>query len=81
MNPGDVTASCNSSGALLSLNGTVANGLSLAGVTYATTGGVSLGVGSAGTPVQIPKGITNIVATVTDAAGVTSTVQKVVECS
>jgi hypothetical protein len=31
--------------------------------------------------VQISAGITGVLATITDAAGVTNTVQKVVECS
>lgn len=81
VDPGDVTASCNSSGALLSLTVTPTNGLGGLGVTYATDGGIALGSGTAGGTVQIPKGITNIIATVTDTAGITSTVQKVVECS
>ncbi len=77
----DLDASCNSSGALLTLNLRASSGLGILGVRYASSGGVSLGVGSGTTPVQIPTGITNVIATITDAAGVTNTIQKTIECS
>lgn len=81
INNSDVRAACNAGGALLSLDVGASTGLSALGVTYATSGGISLGVGSATSAVQIPEGITDIVATITDAAGVTNTIQKTVECS
>lgn len=77
----DLDASCNASGALLTLNLGTSSGLGILGVKYASSGGVSLGVGSGTTPVQIPTGITNVIATITDAAGVTNTIQKSIECS
>ncbi|MCW3011944.1 MAG: hypothetical protein JWO90_2348 [Solirubrobacterales bacterium] len=78
---GDIRADCNTSGALLTLD---VAGIGAAGplnVTYTSTGGVQLGVGNGDSPVQISAGITGVLATITDAAGVTNTVQKVVECS
>lgn len=81
LDDGDVRATCNSSGALLGLAAAASGGSGPLGVTYRTSSGVVLGSGTSATPVQIPKGVTNVVATVTDAAGVTTTLQAVVECS
>jgi hypothetical protein len=77
----DLRADCNAGGALLRLDARATSGLSVLGVTYATSGGVSLGTGSGTSAVQIPKGITDVVATITDAAGATNTIQKTLECS
>ena len=75
----DLDTVCNPAGAFLSLNADVPNVGEMT-VTYANDGGIAIG-----TPVtggwQIPEGITNVVATVTDAAGVTNTIRKDVECS
>ena len=75
----DLDTVCNPAGAFLSLNADVPNVGEMT-VTYANDGGIAIG-----TPVtggwQIPEGITNVVATVTDAAGVTKTIRKDVECS
>ncbi|MCW2999450.1 MAG: hypothetical protein JWN65_2999 [Solirubrobacterales bacterium] len=79
--PGDLDASCTSNGTLLSLSVGAIGGLSTLGVSYATTGGVSLGSGTGSSPVQIPAGITAVIATITDAAGVTDSIRKTVECS
>ncbi len=78
---GDVTAECNAGGALLTLDAAAVGGLGLLGVTYTATGGVALTPPTATTPVQLPKGVTQVVATITDAAGVTTTLQKPVECT
>ena len=78
---GDLRADCNASGALLTLDVGALTGLNIASVTYESMGGILLGVGNATTPIQIPEGITSLVALITDAAGVTQTVNKVVECS
>ncbi len=75
----DLEADCNAGGALLSLSADIPGFDSLS-VTYADDGGVSLGLPT-GTTLQIPEGITRIVATVTDAAGVTNTIEKDVECN
>lgn len=67
---------------LLSLDGGIPNVAGLT-VSYATTGGVSLGVGvgTAVVPITVPAGVTTIVATVTDALGLTTTLQKDVPCA
>ncbi len=75
---GDLDAVCNTGGALLSLGVSLPEFGPLT-VTYANTGGVSLGTPS-GNTLQIPEGITNVVATVTNAAGITKTISKDVEC-
>lgn len=75
----DLHATCNSGGALLSLSASLL-GQGPLSVTYADDGGVSLGTPT-GTTLQIPEGITTVVATVTDAAGVTNTIRRNVECS
>ncbi len=88
----DIRATCDSQGALLSLNLGVAKSITnpdgtpgTLNVTYATTGGITLGSGTvtdtASPPVRIPKGITNVIAKVTDAAGVTNTIQTTVTCT
>ncbi len=76
---GDLEADCNAGGALLSLSADLA-GLGPLSVTYANTGGISLGTPT-GTTLQIPEGITTVVATITDAAGITNTIQRDVECN
>jgi type II secretory pathway pseudopilin PulG len=75
---GDIDAVCNTGGALLSLGVTLPEFGPLT-VTYADSGGVSLGTPS-GNTLQIPEGITTVVATVTNAAGITKTISKDVEC-
>ena len=78
----DLVPVCNSAGALLTLS-VSAGGSAAVGpltVTYATTAGVSLGQPT-GTTLQIPEGITRVVATVTDALGATNTIEKDVECN
>lgn len=80
--PEDLHATCNANGALLSLDLTAA-GTNTAGlgVTYTTSAGVVLGSGPASSPVQIPRGVNQILVRVTDAAGVTSLLKKRVECT
>jgi type II secretory pathway pseudopilin PulG len=77
---GPIDTVCNASGALLSLSTTVTDRYPLATVTYANDGGISLGTPTGGT-LQIPEGITTVVATITDAAGATKTIRKGVECN
>lgn len=89
----DIRATCDSQGALLSLNLGAAKSITknpdgtpgTLNVTYATTGGITLGSGTvtdtASPPVRIPPGITNLIARVTDAAGVTNTIQTTVTCT
>jgi type II secretory pathway pseudopilin PulG len=79
--PGDIVPVCNASGALLTLSVSAADAASLGPltVTYATSGGVSLGT-TTGTSLQIAAGITSVVATVTNAVGATNTISKDVEC-
>ena len=77
---GDLDATCNAGGALLSLGVDLPGLLGPLTVTYANSGGVSLGTPT-GTTLQIPEGITTVFATVTDAAGITKTIRKDVECS
>ncbi|MCW2957482.1 MAG: hypothetical protein JWP18_285 [Solirubrobacterales bacterium] len=75
-----IDATCNSSGALLKLDATATGGLGMLGVTYRTTAGVVLGTTSGSSSLQIATGVTALVATITDSAGVTTSVQKTVEC-
>ena len=75
---GDLDATCNTGGAMLSLGVTLPEFGPLT-VTYANTGGISLGTPS-GNTLQIPEGITTVVATVTNALGITKTISKDVEC-
>ncbi|MEA2193255.1 MAG: hypothetical protein QOI73_3376 [Solirubrobacteraceae bacterium] len=75
----DIDVDCNTSGtALLSLSASLPDYGALT-VTYANSGGISLGTPS-GNTLTIPAGITTVVATVTDAAGVTNTITKDIEC-
>jgi prepilin-type N-terminal cleavage/methylation domain-containing protein len=74
----DLTADCTSTGALLSLNITGIGAVAPVTVTYANSGGIALGTGLLNVP--IPAGVTRVVATVTDALGVTQTVTKDIEC-
>jgi len=74
----DLEADCNAGGALLSLSADLL-GLGPLSVTYADDGGISLGTPT-GNTLQIPEGITTVVATITDAAGVTNTIERDVEC-
>ncbi len=78
----DLVTVCNGSGALLTLSASAAGAASLGPltVTYATAAGVSLGTPT-GTTLQIPAGVTRVVARITDAAGVTNTIEKDVECN
>ncbi|MEJ7785771.1 MAG: prepilin-type N-terminal cleavage/methylation domain-containing protein [Solirubrobacteraceae bacterium] len=80
--PDDVVPICNAGGALLTLSVNAAGAASLGPltVTYATATGVSLGTPS-GTSLQIPPGITRVVARITDAAGVTNEIEKDIECN
>lgn len=78
---GDVTVTCNSGGAMLNLNASIPGVAGLT-VTYSATGGISAS-GTGVTPVQltIPTSVTTILAKVTDAAGVTNTISKDVQCA
>ena len=78
----DVVPICNAAGALLTLSASATGnaGLGPLTVTYATTGGVTIGTPVTG-GIQIPEGITTVVATITDAVGATNTIKKVIECS
>jgi len=76
---GDVVPVCNAAGALLSLSASVGD-LGPVSVTYANEGAISLGTPS-GNTLQIPEGITRVVATITDAAGATNTIEKDIECN
>jgi prepilin-type N-terminal cleavage/methylation domain-containing protein len=71
---------CNQSGALLTLDAAATGGLGALNVTYRTAAGVLLGSATGSSSVQISTGVTALVATITDAAGVSTTVQKTVEC-
>lgn len=75
-----ITPTCNGSGALLSLDAATTSGLGVLNVTYKTSAGVVLGSTSGASTLQIATGITALVATVTDAAGNSTTLQKTVEC-
>ena len=77
--PGEIVPECNEGGALLSLAASV-DDLGPLSVTYADDGGVEIGTPVTG-GVQIPEGITRVVATITDAAGVTNTITKDLECT
>lgn len=77
--PDPIVPTCNAAGALLSLSASLA-GLGPLTVTYANDGGVSLGTPT-GTTLQIPAGITHVVATITNAVGATNIVRKDVECN
>lgn len=75
----DIDADCNTNGtAFLSLSASLPDYGALT-VTYANTGGISLGTPS-GNTLTIPAGVTTVVATVTDALGVTNTISKDIQC-
>ncbi len=74
----DLQVDCQNSGALLNLSVTGLGAVSPVTVTYATTGGIALGTGLINVP--IPAGVTQVVATITDALGVTKTVTKDITC-
>lgn len=75
----DLNGKCNAAGALLSLSAAVGE-FGPVTVTYANDGGVAIGTPVTG-GVQIPEGITRVVATITDALGATNTIEKDIECS
>ena len=78
----DLRSTCGATGPILSLGAGVPNVAGLT-VTYADDGGVALGIGAGTTPTVIPlvSGSVNIVATVTDALGVTNIIRRSVECN
>jgi prepilin-type N-terminal cleavage/methylation domain-containing protein len=76
---GGLDSTCNASGALLSLSANIPNAGTLS-VTYENDGGIAIGTPVTG-GVQIPKGLTHVVARVTDAAGATNIIRKDVECN
>lgn len=76
----DLPVKCNPDGtAFLSLGASLADYGPLT-VTYADTGGVAIGTPGGG-GVTIPTAITTVVATVTDALGVTNTISKDIQCT
>lgn len=78
LGPGDVDVDCNENGPLLSLSASLPN-RSLLKVAYETDGNVHgelLGT----VPLQVPSTVRRIVARITDAAGVTNTIEKDIEC-
>ncbi len=75
----DIDADCNEDGtAFLSLSASLPD-YGPVTVTYADTGGISLGTPS-GNTLTVPPTVTTVVATITDALGVTNTVTKDIEC-
>jgi prepilin-type N-terminal cleavage/methylation domain-containing protein len=80
--PDDIRNTCSGANALLSLSATIPNVAGLS-VTYATSGGVTLGVGTGTTvsTITLPSATTTIVATITDGLGLTNTITKDVTCS
>jgi len=76
----DLRATCNPAGALLDISASVPNVGTLS-VTYQNDGGISLGTPLPGSrKLQIPEGLTRVVARVTNAAGVTKIIRRDVEC-
>ena len=76
----DLRATCNPAGALLDISASVPNVGTLS-VTYQNDGGISLGTPLPGSrKLQIPQGLTRVVARVTNAAGVTKIIRRDVEC-
>ncbi len=75
----DLIPKCTTLGTFLSLSAEVPN-VGEMSVTYMTDGGIAIGTPVTG-GVVIPEGITKLVATITDAAGVTKVIRKEVECS
>ena len=78
--PPDVKAACDGNQPVLSLSPDIP-GVSSLTVTYTSTTGVSLGSASATASVHVAAGFSDIVATVTDALGVTSTIVRSVVCA
>jgi len=77
----DLGATCNNSGALLDVSATIPNVGSGLKVTYSADGGITYQTPiTGGNTYQIPRGITRVLARVTDSAGVTKTITKYVEC-
>jgi prepilin-type N-terminal cleavage/methylation domain-containing protein len=74
----DLDADCTETGALLNLDISGLGAATPVTVTYATDGGIALGTGLVNVP--IPTGVTKVVATITDALGVTKQITKDVEC-
>lgn len=76
----DIAETCTSTGALLTLGATAANSLGLGtlSVTYRTAAGVLLGsaTGTSGVAIASSATASTIVATITDASGNSTTVQK-----
>ena len=77
--PPDVEVACDGNHPVLSLSPSIP-GVSSLTVTYASTTGVSLGSATATASVDVGTGFSDIVATVTNALGVTSTIVRSVEC-
>jgi len=79
---GDLEVDCGDGEALLSLDlgAELLEELGPLTVEYAVNGSVSIGSGTVPTLVALPPEITSIVATVTNAVGVTNTIEKDVEC-
>ena len=75
---GDIDGACGEAGPTLTLSAGIP-GFGDLSVTYAYDGGVSVAI-PGGTPWQVPPGITSVVATVTNAAGVTNTIEEDIEC-
>jgi len=80
--PTDLGATCSNTTALLSLSAQIPNVAALS-VTYYTTSGLTLGAatGTSVASITLPSTTTTIVAKVTDALGVTNTIQKDVTCA
>lgn len=76
----DLDTTCSGNHPILSLSADLP-GVSGLTVTYAGDGGVALGSSTGTTPLQVSAGITVVVATVTDALGVTNTIQRELSCS
>lgn len=80
----DVTTGCDPVTAqpLLSLDASIPNVAGLT-VTYTATGGVTTApvIGTTVVPITLPAGVTTVVATITDALGLTTTVTKDVSCA
>jgi prepilin-type N-terminal cleavage/methylation domain-containing protein len=79
INPNDLRATCDSTGALLSLS---VGGLGLGAltVTYTTSSGQIL-TGTDTSTVHIAAGVTTVLATVTNSLGATTTIGRPVECT
>lgn len=78
----DLNSKCGPTGPILSLSAGIPNVAGLT-VTYADAGGVALGVGAgtASTTIPLVSGTVNVVATVTDALGVTNIIHRSIECN